>query len=97
MVACKQLSDELAGDEWNLIILVGLSADDFWTWDKTDTMGHDKYPFINQDKCVDFKRELWFELVKFIWRNHRSVYQDHMMYICNDIVKPSIVNIFRYS
>ena len=29
-----------------------------------------------------------FELVKCMWRNHLSVYQDHPKYIHNDIVKP---------
>ena len=41
--------------------------------------------------------ELWFSLGKFVWRNHRSVYQDHMKYICNDIVKPFKVKILHYA
>ena len=32
-----------------------------------------------------------------MWRKHRSVYQYHMQYFCNDIVKPFKVKIFRYS
>ena len=32
-----------------------------------------------------------------MWRNHRSVYQDHMKHVHNDIVKPFKVKILRYS
>ena len=30
-------------------------------------------------------------------RKHRSVYQDHMNYVCNDIVKPFTVRIIHYA
>ena len=36
-------------------------------------------------------------LGKEMWRKHRSVYQDHLKYICNDIVKPFCVRIINYS
>ena len=32
-----------------------------------------------------------------MWRNHRSVFQDHLKYIHNDIVKPCCVGIIRYA
>ena len=32
-----------------------------------------------------------------MWRKHRSVYQDHMKYICNHIVKPFKFKILRYA
>ena len=41
---CMQSEKELAGDEWTLGGLTGLSAEDFWNLEKTDTMvydGHD--------------------------------------------------------
>ena len=60
-------------------------------------MGYDGREYIAMDECVDFERELWFELGKSMWRNHWSVYQDHMKYVCNDIVKPFKVKILRYS
>ena len=49
------------------------------------------------DKCVDFERGVWFELGECMWIKHRSVYQDHLKYICDDIVKPFRVRIPRYS
>ena len=60
-------------------------------------MGYDGHYYLARDKCVDFGRELWFELVKFMWRKHRSVYQYHMKYVCNDTVKPFIFKILLYS
>ena len=49
------------------------------------------------DKYIDFEKDIWFELVKAMWRNHRSVYQDHLEYIHNDILKPFLVVILRYT
>ena len=93
LVACRQLAKELEGDEWNLGKLAGLSADDFWTWAKMDTMGYDKNAYLAIDKCVIFEREIWSELGKCMWRKHRRIYKDHLKYILNDIVKPFCVKI----
>ena len=91
------MAKELAGDEWNLGDLTGISTEDFWTWAKTDTRGYDGNDYLDQDKCVDFNRELWFELGKCMCRKHLSVYQDHMKYVHNDIVKPFKVKILYYA
>ena len=32
-----------------------------------------------------------------MWRKHQSIFQDHLKYICNDIVKPFCVRIFHYA
>ena len=32
-----------------------------------------------------------------MWRKHQSVYQDHLKYIPNDIVKPFHVKILRHT
>ena len=34
---------------------------------------------------------------KCMWRKHCSVFQDHLKYICNAIVKPFCVRILRYA
>ena len=62
LVKCRQSAKELTDDEWTLGELTGLSAENFWTWEKTDTTGYDGHDFLAQDKCADFKRELWLEL-----------------------------------
>ena len=36
-------------------------------------------------------------LGKSVWKNHRSVFQDHVKYIHNDIVKPFIFFILQYA
>ena len=93
----KQLAEELTSDEWNLGNMNGLAAYDFWTLAKTDTTGYDGHPYLYIDKCVNFERELWFELGKYMWRKHWSVYQDYMEYVRNGIVKHFIVKIFHYT
>ena len=62
-----------------------------------DTIGYDGHPYLAIDECVEFESELWFELGKCMWRKHRSVYQDHMKYVHNDIVKPLKFKILRYA
>ena len=72
-MTCKQSETELAGDEWTLDNMNGLAAEYFWTWSKTDTNVYYGHPCLVIDKCVDFKRGLWFELGEFMCRKHRSV------------------------
>ena len=62
-----------------------------------DTTGYDGHAYLAPDKCIDFKRELWFELGKCTWRKYWSVNQDHMKYVCNNIVKTLRVNILCYA
>ena len=45
------------------------------------------------EKWVNFEKDIWFELGKCMWSKHRGVFQDHLKYICNDIVKPFCVGI----
>ena len=52
----------MAGDEWNLGKLAGLSKGYFWAWAKTDTMGYDGHVYLAMDERVNFERGLWFKL-----------------------------------
>ena len=90
------MENEFTGDEWNLRELAWLSADDLWTWSKTGTMGYARHEYLARDKCVNFEREVWFELGKCMWINQWSVYQDYLKYIHNDILKPFRIKIIRY-
>ena len=94
---CKQLAKDLVGDKWTLGDLKRLYTEDFWTWDKSDGIDYDKDDYLRLDKFVKFEKELWFELGKAIWRKYWSVFQDHLKYIRNDIVKPLCVGILRYA
>ena len=63
-MTCRQSVEELTSDEWTLGEMTGLSVEDFWTWMKTDNTGYDGHDCLAQDTCVNFERELWFELWK---------------------------------
>ena len=91
----KQSTKEVAGDKWYLGALKGLSMENLWDWAKKYGIGYDRDAYLGLDKCVDFEKELWFELGKFMWRKHRSIYQYHMKYVCNDILKPFRVSILH--
>ena len=97
LVTCRKSEKEIAGNEWILGKLTELSVEDFWTWEKTETTGYDGHDYPVRDKCIDFERELWFELGKCMWRKHCSVYQDHMQCVRNDIVKPFKFKTLRYA
>ena len=97
LMTCKQSAKELADDEWTLGNMNGLSPEDFWNWVKTDTTGYDRHPYLAIDKCINIERELWLDLGKCVWRNHWSVYQDHMKYVCNNILKSFKVKILCYA
>ena len=96
-MTCIQSAKDITGDEWTLGKLIGLSAEYLWTWENTDTTGYDVHDCLARDKCIDFERELCFELGKCMWRKHWSVYQDHMKYVRNYIVKPFKVKILFYA
>ena len=51
---CKQSTKELAGDEWTLGDMSGVSTEDFWTLANTDNIGYYGHPYLDIDKCVDF-------------------------------------------
>ena len=52
-MTCRHKAKELAGDEWTLGKLVGISAENFWTWDKMDTTVYGGHDYLAQDKYVD--------------------------------------------
>ena len=49
------------------------------------------------DKYVNFEKGFWLELVKYMWRNQRILFQDHLKYICNVIVKQFRLGIIHYA
>ena len=41
LVTYRQSANDIAGDEWTLGDLTGLSMEEFWNWSKTDTTEYD--------------------------------------------------------
>ena len=92
----NQSEKDLVGNKWTLVKLKGISTDDFWTWDKIERLYYDGDSYLGLEKWLDFEKDIWFELGKYMWRKHRSVLQDHLKYISNGIVKSFCVVILRY-
>ena len=97
LVTYRHSAKELAGDEWTLGEITGLSKKDFWTRANTDTTRYDGHDYFARNKCIDFNRELQFGLGKCVWRKHLSVDQYHMQYVRNNIVTPFKVKILCYT
>ena len=48
-------------DKWTLCDLKGVSTEDFCTWDNIHGIVYDGDAYLVMNKCVDLKKELWFE------------------------------------
>ena len=75
----------------------GLYTEDFWNWAKSYGLDSDGDAYLGVKNCVDFEKGIWFELGKCMWRKHRNVFQEHLKYIHNYILKPYRVGILGYS
>ena len=60
-----------------------------WTWSNIYVLDSDRGSYSGAYRCIDFDKYIWFGLVKSMCKKHRSVFQDHVKYIHNDIVSPS--------
>ena len=93
----KKAAKDLAVDHWTLVKLKGVSTDNFCPLSKSDGVGYDGDSYLLLDKCVEFKKYIWFELRNSMWRKHGIVFLDHLKYICNEIVKPFCVGILHHA
>ena len=64
---CKKSAKNITGYKWTLRNLKRLSTEGFWTWDKGYQLDYDGDSYLDLDKCFDFEKELWLELVKFFF------------------------------
>ena len=67
-----------------------------WSWSKEYSLDDYGVSYLRLDKCIDFETEIYFKLGKSMLKKHRSVFQDHVKYIHNDILKPLRVGILHY-
>ena len=74
-----------------------MTMDRFYTWVEIDGIDTDGDDYSGVERCIDFDIYIWFKLGKSVWKKHRSVFQDHVKYIHNDIVKPFRVVILQYA
>ena len=47
-------------------------------WAKEDGIENNRDAYLRLENCVEFEKDLWFDLGKCMWRKHRSVFQDHL-------------------
>ena len=80
-------------NQWSLGAAKSVTMDQFWTCYKVYRRNAAGNHISGADSCTYFDKELWFDLVKIMWINHKSVFQDHLKYMHNYIVKPFRVGI----
>ena len=49
-----------------------------WTWDKEDGIVNDEDAYLGIENCIDFDKELCFNLGKSTRKKHQSVLQDNV-------------------
>ena len=86
----------LSGDKWIFVSEKIVSMERFWTGSKVYTTNGMVDSIIRAERCAYFGKGVRFELVKSMWRKHRSIFQDRVNYIHNNIVKPLRVGIIHY-
>ena len=64
-------------------------------WSKQYGLDDDRDAYLGVDMYINFKKDVWFMLLKSMWKKHQSVFQDHVKYIHSDIVKPFWVGILH--
>ena len=93
----KYSEKNLTGNKWTLSKLKGISTEDFCNWDNIGGLTYDGYAYLVLEKCVNYEKDIWFELVKAMCRKNQSFFKDHLKYIRNDIVNTFRVRILRYA
>ena len=85
---CRELAKDIAGDQWTISKANYVTMEELWTWENLYGINTDGDAYLGMDKCIKFEKEIWFELGKSMWKKHRCVFQDHVKYIHNYMVKP---------
>ena len=78
LFSCKDTTTDLSENEWNLRATKNATMKQFWVWSKSDGANSGGYAVTGEDFCIDFEKELLFEIVKSMRRNHYSVLQYHV-------------------
>eukprot|EP00979_Chaetoceros_neogracilis_P003013 scaffold512_cov305-Chaetoceros_neogracile.AAC.3 len=49
--------------------------------------------YTGDQKCVDFEHLVMFKMHQSAWDSHQDVYEDHINYLMNDVVKPFTMDV----
>ena len=74
-----------------------MTMEKFWDLDKVYIVNDDGCEVTGAERCAKVDNEFWFELIDSVWSKHCSVFQVHVKYIQNKIVKLFRVGIIQYS
>ena len=64
-----------------------VTMEKFWAWYKVDGVDSDGDPVTGAERWCEFKKYLWFDLGKSIWKGNCCIFQDNVKYVHNYIVK----------
>ena len=78
LTECNESANDLVGDKRTLGDVKAISTEPLWTWFNSVGLDYEGYAYLGFDKCVKSEKDIWFELLNFMWRNHHSFFQDHL-------------------
>ena len=93
---CRESARRYDGNQWTIGAANSVTMEKLLNYGKVDRRDVDGDPTSGAEHCTCFDKELWFESVKTIMRKRRSIFQDHVKYMHNDIVKPFRKVILQY-
>ena len=51
-----------------------VTIEQFWTWVNLDGVEVSGDLYLGAERCLDFKKDIWFELGKRTWKKHWIVF-----------------------
>ena len=87
MFSWKYISKEDSGNQWTLGEPENVVLYDFWDFCKADSLDCGGDIIIGKDQCIDLDSALCLIMGESMWKNHRIVFNEHVIYVNNDIQK----------
>ena len=52
-----------------------VTMEQLWTWARKGGIGRSGHIYFGHDRCIDFEKDVWFNLGKIMWKRYQSVFQ----------------------
>ena len=69
----------------------------FETWVKVNGRNRTEDPISEVERYAYFEKQLWFDFGNNMWSKQRSIFQDNVKYIQNEILNPFRASILQYT
>ena len=78
LLVCKETSRGHNCNQWTLGTANNVTVEQLWTWVRVESREYEGDPISRVDWYEDPKKDFWIDMVKIMWRKHRSIFQYHV-------------------